>query len=93
MTLVVTGSHTADNGDEDRVCADYLTAWLRGESPNWQAFVQRVKESEAGKRFTAQPGEEFDRRDLKNALRLDRFSFAMVAHLEANKLTLRPHRI
>ncbi len=93
VTLVVTGSHTADNGDEDRACADYLTAVLRGESPNWQAFVLRVTESEAGKRFTGQPGEEFDRRDLENALRLDRFSFAMVAHLEASKLILRPHRI
>ncbi len=93
VTLVVTGSHTADNGDEDRACADYLTAVLHGEAPNWQSFVQRVTESEAGKRFTGQPGEEFDRRDLENALRLDRFSFAMVAHHENSKLILRPHRI
>ena len=93
VTLVVTGSHTADKGEEDRACADYLTALLREESPNWQTVVQRVTESETGKLFTGQPGEEFDRRDLENALRLDRFSFAMVAHLEASILILRPHRI
>lgn len=92
ITLVVTGSHTADHGDEDRACADYLTALLWGETPCLETFTQRVTQSVTGRRFTGQPGEEFDRRDLENALRVDRCSFAMVAQTENGNIILRPYQ-
>ena len=92
VTFVVTGSHTSDAGEDDRACADYLTALLLGEAPPTQTFLQRVMDSDSGKLFTGQAGEEFDRRDLENALQVDRFSLAMIAHLENDRMILRPHR-
>jgi len=89
ITLVVSGSHTPDKGDEDRACADFLTALLKGENPPVQPFLERVIHSDSGKLFTGQPGMEFDRRDLENAIQVDRFQFAMIAKQAKNGLLLR----
>lgn len=92
LTFVVTGSHTSDAGEDDRACADYLTALLRGESPRMEPIFQRVISSDTGKLFTGHPGQEFEMRDLENALQVDRFSFAMVAQMESQRMILRPHQ-
>lgn len=91
ITLVVTGAHTPDKGEDDRACADYLTALLNGMNPPFEQYRQRVLSSDSGRLFSGQPGMEFDRQDLENALNIDCFPFAMVTIFQENQLFLRPH--
>lgn len=79
VTFVETGRRAGDWGDEDAACADYIEGLLRREPPNRATILERVRASRAGRRF-ADPGQpDFPAEDLRFALDLDRFDFAMVA--------------
>lgn len=77
VTFVVTGVDDRRDGDEDRACADYLVALLRGAHPDPAPYLARVPASTAGRTF-ADPGRpELPEADLRLAMEVDRFRFAL----------------
>ncbi len=80
ITFVVTGVQSDREGDEDHACAEYLAARLRGQQPDVQPYLERVRASDVGRHF-ARGGEsehEHEPEDLELALDVDRFSKAML---------------
>ena len=77
VTFVVTGVIYDRDGDEDRACADYLTARLRGEQPDSAPFIERIYNSDAGQIFVNSTHPEHPYADLQRCAEIDRFNFAM----------------
>ena len=77
VTFVVTGDFGGGHGDEDVACADYIEALLCGEKPEIGPFIQRVRDSHAGRLFADPARPEFPETDLGYCLNVDRFDFAM----------------
>lgn len=79
-TVTLVRSGVAPEGEEDDACGDYLAALLCGETPDPTPFLQRARQSYAGRMFydpaLRRPG--FDPADLECCLALDRFDFALV---------------
>jgi 2-phosphosulfolactate phosphatase len=89
VTFVITGSHTADQGDEDRACADYLQGLLEGNPPDRGVIVQRVRESAAARKFMDPKEGEFPLSDLEYALAIDWFDFVLRVEREGDGLWMR----
>jgi 2-phosphosulfolactate phosphatase len=89
VCFVITGEWVDRDGDEDMACADYIEALLRGEAVSPQAFVQRVRDSDFGQRFTAGTWPNLPRADLDLAARADIFDFAMPVRREGSLLVIR----
>jgi 2-phosphosulfolactate phosphatase len=85
VTMVITGSHPGGLGDEDQACADYLKALLRGESLDEESVIERVRASQAGRKFTDPGHSQFSPIDLDYAVAVDRFSFAMVVRRQGDR--------
>jgi 2-phosphosulfolactate phosphatase len=87
VTLVVSGA--PDEGEEDRACADVLTALLLGRSPDWPAAERAVRASRAAAHHaTGDPDRPPE--DVDCAVAMDRFGFAMnVAGLPARLIARR----
>ena len=77
VTLVVTGQRPGNDADEDQACAEYLTALLRGETPDAAPYLQRVDKSLAAAEFLDPAIPEMPFEDLALCTQLDRFDFAM----------------
>jgi 2-phosphosulfolactate phosphatase len=81
VVLVVTGKWVDRDGDEDRACADYLAALLHGDSsapmPDPTPYVQRVRDSDFGRRFLAGTDPNLPPADLDLCARANCFDFAM----------------
>lgn len=77
VTLVATGVFPGRDSDEDRACADYLAALLRGEPSDISALVRRVRESDAGRIFADPADLVFPASDLDLCTDVDRFDFAL----------------
>lgn len=88
VTFVITGAVYGRDGDEDIACADYLTACLRGPTPNPQPYLQRVYNSTAGQIFVNSSRPEHPLSDLERSMELDRFNFAMQVQRRNGRLTL-----
>ncbi len=80
ITFVVTGMQSDREGDEDHACAEYLAARLRGEQPEVQPYLERVRASDVGRHFARGGEDEHDHapEDLELALVVDRFPKAML---------------
>lgn len=77
-------------GDEDRACAEYMTALLTTPFPNPAPFLRRVEA--AGARLREAVGLGYrgvHRDDVDLCKALDRFGFAMRARVEDHHLVLR----
>lgn len=92
VTMVITGSHEHGLGDEDQACADYLEALLRGESPDREGIIERVRAAQAAQKFKVPHNADFSPRDLEYALDIDRFSFAMAVRHQGDQGLMRPVR-
>jgi 2-phosphosulfolactate phosphatase len=77
VTFVITGIHTDRDGDEDAACADYMAALLRGERPDTEPFLQRVRDSLPGRWFADPAQPDYPAEDLDLCTAVDRFEFAM----------------
>ncbi|MEN6410368.1 MAG: 2-phosphosulfolactate phosphatase [Anaerolineaceae bacterium] len=88
VTMLVTGHLEDRDGDEDRACADYLAARLRGESPDPAPYFDRVRQSTAGRLFQID-SPAHPTADLPFCLQLDRFDFAMQTRCEGGELVLK----
>lgn len=88
-TLVVTGLWTDRNGEEDFACADLIEAYLRGETPDPDVYIARVRDSDFGRRFAAGREAHLPRSDLDLCACVDRFDFAMPVRRGAHGLEIR----
>jgi 2-phosphosulfolactate phosphatase len=77
LSFVITGYGPDGRGDEDVALADYVAARLRGESPDPEPYLERVRQSVIGRRFPDPNWPDFPPADLPCCTDLDRFDFAM----------------
>lgn len=89
VCFVITGEWVDRDGDEDVACADYIEAILRGEAVVADPFVQRVRDSDFGRRFTAGTWPNLPLADLEIAMQADLYSFAMPVRHEGGRLVIR----
>jgi 2-phosphosulfolactate phosphatase len=92
VTLVVTGTWSDRDGDEDHACADLIEALLRGEDPPRAAFARRVRESDFGRRFGAGDAPHLPAADLECCAAVDAFDFALPVSRTASGLAMRAQR-
>lgn len=90
VTLVITGTWWDRDGDEDRACADYLEALLRGEAPDAAPYIERVRQSDFGRRFTDPHSYELPAADLDYCAVADRIDFAMPVRPSGGHLVMEP---
>lgn len=89
VTFVVTGAGERD-GEEDRACADYLTALLNGDAADPSPYLARVRASDAAKLFLPDEDPDFPASDVDRATDLDAVDFALQARVESGRPVLRP---
>ena len=77
VSLVCMGLDGASETDEDTLCADYIAALLRGESPDISQRVRRLSETSGKKFFNPDLQEVFPRRDFEMCTQVDRFPYAL----------------
>jgi 2-phosphosulfolactate phosphatase len=90
LTFVITGLRPGGWGDEDAACADYIAAQLRGESPDPEPYLERVRDSAAGRLFGDPAKTDFPSSDLEYCLAVDRFDFAMRVRRAGGRFILEP---
>ena len=85
VSFVITGRYF---DGEDKACADYLVACLRGEKPNPEPFLERVR---SATELLHMPLEKFPQidSDVKLCTQLDTFSFAMPITCENSRPVMR----
>lgn len=89
VCFVITGEWVDRDGDEDIACADYIEALLRGEPVAPEAFAQRVRNSDFGRRFSSGSWPNLSLADLELAAHADLFDFAMPVWREGERLVIR----
>jgi 2-phosphosulfolactate phosphatase len=89
VTFVITGYRSADHGEEDRACADYIESLLKGERMDQRELAKRVRESAAAGKFLDPNEKEFPLSDLEYSMAIDKFCFAMVVERQGNQLLMR----
>jgi len=89
ITFVVTGR---DFHGEDRACAEYLEARLRGESPDPAPYLERARNANE---IRLMPPDIFPyiASDIDYCTRLDSCPFAMPISRENGRLVMRPLRM
>ena len=89
ITFVITGR---DFHGEDRACAEYLEALLRGESPDPAPYLERARNANE---IRLMPPDIFPyiASDIDYCTRLDSCPFAMPISRENGRLVMRPLRI
>jgi 2-phosphosulfolactate phosphatase len=86
---VISGYHSADQGDEDRACADYLESLLKDQLPGRQVFANRVRASAAAYKFLDSAQVEYPFADLDYATAIDKFNFAMLVERQKDLLVMK----
>jgi 2-phosphosulfolactate phosphatase len=89
VTFVETGLRTKGGGEEDIACADYIASLLLKAPLDTTEIQNRVLNSRAAIKFTEPDEGNFPESDLKHALKIDRFNFAMKASRIDNRLVLK----
>ncbi len=89
VCFVITGEWVDRDGDEDIACADYIESLLRGTPTVPEAFGQRVRESDFGRRFAAGTSPSLPQADLELAAHADLFRFSMPVLCEGGRLVIR----
>jgi 2-phosphosulfolactate phosphatase len=86
ITFVITGR---DSEGEDRACAEYLEARLRGNSPDPEPYLERARNANE---IRLMPPEIFPTiaSDIDYCTRLDSCTFAMPISRENGRLVMRP---
>jgi len=89
VTLVVTGTWSDRDGDEDHACADLIEALLRGDDPPRAPYAARVRNSDFGRRFSAGTDPNLPVADLDCCAAADRFDFALPIQRTPGGLVIR----
>ncbi|NPV39810.1 MAG: 2-phosphosulfolactate phosphatase [Anaerolineae bacterium] len=90
LTLVETGVLDGGWGDEDKACADYVEALIRGETIDHHDLIRRVVGSRSGSFYSSVHDDVFPRQDLAIATDIDRFNFTMKVFQIGDNYCLRP---
>jgi 2-phosphosulfolactate phosphatase len=90
VTFVITGKNPGGWGDEDDACADYIESLLKGEAPDTQTYVKRVRVSKTAQKFSAPGGFVFPASDVDYCVAVDKFDFAMLVERQDGLLVMRP---
>jgi 2-phosphosulfolactate phosphatase len=88
LSFVITGYGEGGKGDEDVALADYMAALLRGEAPNPEPYLERVRQSVIGQRFPDPNWPDFPPEDLPCCTALDCVDFAMPVHRQGDLLVM-----
>lgn len=88
VSLLATMPETWPDGEDD-ACADYLAALLRGEPPDTEATIRRVKGGMDARQHLDPNEPDFPASDLDFALAIDCFNFAMPVTREGDVLVAR----
>jgi 2-phosphosulfolactate phosphatase len=91
VSFVVTGE-TYDGGEEDLACAEYLEALLRGELPNVEEYLDRVRNSHDGKQIFEGSFPYAPATDIDHCTSVDKFNFAMPVTRENGRHVMRAVR-
>lgn len=92
VTFVETGVRTKGGGEEDVACADFISSLLLGTPLSLSEIRNRVLNSRAAAKFSSSGNRDFPDMDLKHALKIDRFPFAMKVARIDDLLVLRSVR-
>lgn len=92
VALLITGEWVDRDGDEDAACADYIEALLHGRNPDPAQYVERVRNSDFGRRFLSGTNPSLPAADLDLCAQADRFDFAVRAVRRAGRLALETTR-
>ena len=79
ISLVAMGWNARDEALEDVLCAEYLEARLRGETPDFSAMRSLIRKDATGMRFFDSALPWFPEADFDACIELDRFDSAIVA--------------
>lgn len=91
VTFVNTGFGPEGRGDEDLTCSEYLEELLKGNQPDPESYLQRVKESRVSQELFANPDKpKFEWQDIEHCMKLDRFDFAMPVERMNGLLVMQP---
>lgn len=94
LTFIITGIQAGNpdnDGDEDAVCADYVTSLLRGEPLSTAELTRRVRDSFVGRTLFLNPDQPaFRAVDLDYCCKIDCFEFVMPVTERDGLLTMRP---
>ncbi len=92
VTFVITGKYPEDPrfGQEDRACADYMAALLRGEMPDPQPYLTWLDDFKAVHRLAEWPEPERSQfmSDLALCTLVDRFPYALEVRREDDLLIM-----
>ena len=83
LTLIASADHP-----EDHACASYMEAIIRGETPDLEALLRPLKDSERYARAMSGTWPGFPPTDVELALIPDRFNFAMPVTHQPGYLSL-----
>jgi 2-phosphosulfolactate phosphatase len=89
LSFVITGYGPDGRGDEDVALADYIHARLRGDRPDPEPYLERVRQSVIGRRFPDPNWPDFPPADLPCCTDLDRFAFAMSVERQGRMLVMK----
>jgi 2-phosphosulfolactate phosphatase len=89
ITFVVTGDHGDLDGDEDLACAQYIADLIGSGTPDPAPYLDRVRNSDAGRRFRPDGPDQYRPGDLTRALAIDAVDFAMPIERTADGLIMR----
>jgi 2-phosphosulfolactate phosphatase len=90
VTFVITGITSDGRGSEDEACADYLESLLKGENPDNETYLRRVRESKNAQKFISPGGSAFPLSDLELCTSANRFNFAMFVERRNGQCVMKP---
>ena len=90
VTYVITGISSDNSADEDDACADYIESLVKGENPDIDIFVKRVRKSKNARKFIAPSESNFPASDLEYSLSVNRFNFAMLVERQNGLSVMKP---
>lgn len=77
VSLVAMGTRGRERGEEDLLCARYIAARLRGETPDLSDLAARLRHAPTARKFFDPQAEWAPESDFALCLDLNRFTFAM----------------
>lgn len=77
VSIVCMGLGGKSETEEDTLCAEYISALLRGEEPDISAEIADLANTSGKKFFDPANAEVFPQKDFEMSTQLDRFPFAL----------------
>jgi len=88
VSFIVTGQSLGRDGDEDRACGEFIQILVEGSRPDPQPFIERVKQSTAGKSFMSDENNNNLSTDYAMSIQVDRFSFSLPVYRDGDRLAM-----